>query len=124
MLPSGSRAHILPPSTGRFWLGFRFHSSPQTIQSLPLRHLGLHPSAQRSPVASGYSAACRLGDSWPTRHSFSFGPSPLPDVGSEEARVRAGHRPPPKLHVRFSRMQLSRRLNDAEMLEKELTQPS
>src|SRR5712692_2968726 len=31
-------------------------------------------------------------------------------VGSEVARLRAGHRPPLKLHVRFSRMQLSRRL--------------
>src|SRR5271157_5409108 len=30
-------------------------------------------------------------------------------VGSEEARLRAGLRPPLKLHVRFSRMQLSRR---------------
>jgi hypothetical protein len=29
-------------------------------------------------------------------------------VGSEEARLRAGLRPPLKLHVRFSRMQLSR----------------
>src|SRR5437870_9405280 len=41
-------------------------------------------------------------------------------VGSEEARLRAGLRPPPKLHVRFSRMQLSRRLSDARMQEKEL----
>jgi hypothetical protein len=31
-------------------------------------------------------------------------------VGSEVARLRAGHRPPLKLHVRFSRMQLSRRV--------------
>jgi hypothetical protein len=30
-------------------------------------------------------------------------------VGSEEARLRAGLRPPPNLHVRFPRMQLSRR---------------
>ena len=30
-------------------------------------------------------------------------------VGSEEARLRASLRPPLKLHVRFSRMQLSRR---------------
>jgi hypothetical protein len=30
-------------------------------------------------------------------------------VGSEVARLRAGHRPPLKLHVRFSRMQLSQR---------------
>ena len=29
-------------------------------------------------------------------------------VGSEEARLRAGLRPPLKLHGRFSRMQLSR----------------
>src|SRR5215471_18233622 len=30
-------------------------------------------------------------------------------VGSEVAHLCAGHRPPPKLHGRFSRMQLSRR---------------
>src|SRR6266852_1953563 len=34
-------------------------------------------------------------------------------VGSEEARISAGLRPPLKLHVRFSRMQLSRRLMPA-----------
>src|SRR6266446_4765149 len=40
-------------------------------------------------------------------------PSELPDflaVGSEVARLRAGHRPPLKLYVQFSRIQLSRRL--------------
>ena len=31
-------------------------------------------------------------------------------VGSEVARLRAGHRPPLKLYVQFSRIQLSRRL--------------
>src|SRR6516162_4408262 len=35
----------------------------------------------------------------------------LTSVGSEEARLRAGLRPPLKLHVQFSRMQLSRRFN-------------
>src|SRR6185369_13058582 len=45
----------------------------------------------------------------------------LTAVGSEEARLRASLRPPLKLHVRFSRMQLSRRLSDAGMLEKELS---
>src|ERR1700694_1245825 len=40
-------------------------------------------------------------------------------VGSEEARLRAGLRPPLKLHVHFSRMQLSRRLNRSEMPTKE-----
>jgi len=34
-------------------------------------------------------------------------------VGSEEARLRAGLRPPLKLHVRVARMQLSRRLSRA-----------
>jgi hypothetical protein len=41
-------------------------------------------------------------------------------VGSEEASLRAGLRPPLKLHVHVSCMQLSRRLNDAGMREKEL----
>jgi len=43
-------------------------------------------------------------------------------VGSEEARCRAGLRPPLKLHVQFSRMQLSRRFIASEMPTKELTQ--
>ena len=41
-------------------------------------------------------------------------------VGSEEARLRACLRPPLKLHVHVSCMQLSRRLSDAGMREKEL----
>src|ERR1700760_147265 len=41
-------------------------------------------------------------------------------VGSEEARLRASLRPPLKLCVQFSRTQLSRRLSNARMLEKEL----
>jgi hypothetical protein len=40
--------------------------------------------------------------------------------GSEEARLRAGLRPPPKLPVHISCRQLSRRLSDARMREKEL----
>src|SRR5260370_11228349 len=52
MLPSGFLAHILPPSIDSCWLGFRSHSSPRTIQSLPFPPLGLHPSTpKRSPVA-------------------------------------------------------------------------
>jgi hypothetical protein len=49
---------------------------------------------------------------------------PFAGVGSEEARLRAGLRPPPKLHVRFSRMQLSRRFTEGEMPVKELILPS
>ena len=41
-------------------------------------------------------------------------------VGSEEARLRASLRPPPKLPVHISCRQLSRRLSDARMEEKEL----
>jgi len=42
-------------------------------------------------------------------------------LGSEEARLRACLRPPPKLPVHISCRQLSRRLNYAEMQEKELS---
>src|SRR5438477_5013605 len=42
-------------------------------------------------------------------------------VGPAEARLRASLRPPLKLHVQFSRMQLSRRLSHAGMPEKELS---
>ena len=43
-------------------------------------------------------------------------------VGSEEARLRAGLRPPPKLPVRISRRQLSRRLKISGMPKMELTE--
>src|SRR5579863_1391378 len=43
-------------------------------------------------------------------------------VGSEEARLRACLRPPPKLLVQFSRKQLSRRLRPSEMPKMELIQ--
>jgi hypothetical protein len=42
-------------------------------------------------------------------------------LGSEEARSRAGLRPPPKLPVHISCRQLSRRLSNAERQEKELS---
>ena len=42
-------------------------------------------------------------------------------VGSEEARLRTGLRPPLKLHVQVACMQLSRRLSDAGMTKKELS---
>ena len=45
-------------------------------------------------------------------------------LGSEEARFRAGLRPPPKLPVHISCRQLSRRLSDARKREKELNRAS
>src|SRR6516162_119546 len=55
----------------------------------------------------GRKAAWLLG-SWTT-------PPRGTSVGSEEARLHAGLRPPLKLHVQFSRMQLSRRRKTSEM---------
>ena len=70
--------------------------------------------ASPTRLAQGHSR--RLGFDPTFRYSSTFlrpfAPSPLRDfvaVGSEVARRSAGLRPPPKLHVRFSRMQLSRR---------------
>ena len=40
--------------------------------------------------------------------------------GGARNNPRAGLRPPLELHVQFSRMQLLRRVSDAEMREKEL----
>jgi hypothetical protein len=45
-------------------------------------------------------------------------------VGSEVARLRANHRPPLKLHVRFCRMQLSQRLSSTETQGMGLTESS
>jgi hypothetical protein len=59
-----------------------------------------------------------------TKSSSSTGKRTVPQsfiaVGSEEARLRAGLRPPLKLHVQVCCMQLSRRVSDAGMTEKEL----
>src|SRR3972149_3537657 len=107
----------------------------------PLHRSGRAELPHPAPTLGGDAqalAACRTRSSalsaWPRRGVRNASPSgrfplakPLPStasaagstalfgsfvgVGSEEARLRAGLRPPPKLHVRFSRMQLSRRLN-------------
>src|SRR6516164_4369562 len=56
-----------------------------------------------------FSSACAL----PSPTSAEGGPSLFGwfiGVGSEVAHLRAGHRPPPKPYVQFSRIRLSRRL--------------
>src|SRR6267142_6081525 len=74
---SGFLAHILPPSIDSSWLGFRAHSSPGAIQSLPFPLRGLHPLAsKRSSVQSECSAAYRFRDSCPTRLSSRSGLQP------------------------------------------------
>src|SRR5215471_350593 len=59
------------------------------------------PNRPRLPPSPAHCRRRFLGDT-----AFSC----ASDVGSEVARLRAGHRPPLKLYVRFSRIQLSRRL--------------
>ena len=80
-------------------------SPPSDLERLNGRFLGLH----HSPCPFPRRAA-----------SLNSGPFPPPaftgflGVGSEEARRSAGLRPPLKLDVRFSRIQLSqRRVNNA-----------
>src|SRR6185312_6142820 len=59
------------------WLGVRAHSPPRAIRCLPAPPAGLHPSApMRSPVSTGYSAACRFRDSCPTCLSSRSGLQP------------------------------------------------
>src|ERR1700719_4716327 len=55
----------------------RGHSPPRAIRCLPVSPAGLHPSApMRSPVSTGYSAACRSRDSCPTCLSSRLGLQP------------------------------------------------
>src|SRR6266536_5843674 len=54
-------------------------------------------------LVSGLPSATSAGDLWLLFGCFV-------GVGSEVARLRASHRPPLKLYVQFSRIQLSRRL--------------
>src|SRR4029077_12048600 len=77
MLPSSLLVHIFPPRFDSCWLGVRAHSPPRAIRCLPAPPAGLHPSApMRSPVSTGYSAACRFRDSCPTCLSSRSGLQP------------------------------------------------
>src|SRR5439155_9171428 len=87
-----------------------WHDTP-TFDGKPKKSPRLRGGSNRDAAQCFKSSKPRL-IGWRTRRNGI--------VGSEEARLRAGLRPPPKLHVRFSRMQLSRRLSDARMQEKEL----
>src|ERR1035437_658392 len=61
------------------------------------------------PGAASFSLVCALPS---TTSAEAVAPlfGRFTGVGSEVARLRAGHRPPLKLYVQFSRIQLSRRL--------------
>ena len=59
------------------WLGVGVHAPPRAIRCLPVPPAGLHPSApMRSPVSTGYSAACRFRGSCPTCLSSRLGLQP------------------------------------------------
>ena len=85
------------------------------LDILPLVVLEIH-GLLTAPLVRAFSHRSRLGLSIAPPFGIRSASLALPTswlVGSEEAtlgRPRAGLRPPLKLHVRFSRMQLSRRL--------------
>ena len=91
---SGSNQHPAPAYTWRKFLSRKRATSRRgTFVQAAL------PSSDRTLPSRG-----------PWLASGLYRPPGSSLVGSEEARLRAGLRPPLKLHVRFSRMQLSRRL--------------
>jgi hypothetical protein len=77
-----------------------------TVQSFPRSGLGNPASA----LAYAFSEPSRPR-LWQVAALQTVGGPTTIAVGSEEARLRAGLRPPLKLHVRVSRMQLLRRLS-------------
>src|SRR5262249_32008655 len=94
-----------------FRAALRTRSSPLG----PLSWLGV----QRGLGCSTFSFVRVLPSPAPSS-AFTFSLGCFVGAGSEEARLRANHRPPLKLHVRFSRMQLSRRLKRSGMQAKGL----
>src|SRR5712664_4019633 len=84
------------------------------LSSLPdsFRYLVIHPERHCLSAASSVNTTRLVGTD--ARVAIRI-------LGSEEARSRAGLRPPPKLPVHISCRQLSRRLSNAERQERELS---
>ncbi|MGD0777987.1 MAG: hypothetical protein ABSC05_34815, partial [Candidatus Solibacter sp.] len=85
--------------------------SDQPIRALILTDHGAHHAGNNAQfledgtrIIAHENAAQNLA----AQHPGQTPPPPI--VGSEVARLRASHRPPLKLYVQFSRIQLSRRL--------------
>src|SRR5689334_2941779 len=95
--------------------------SPLRLQARPLGPLTFEATSAFTFVTAQWLAVIpRMIWSIGFKDSVSF--LLALQVGSEEARLRAGLRPPLKLHGRFCRMQLLRRLTVWEMPAKELIQ--
>jgi len=106
--------HRLRPGTSPHALGIPPHDGHPALRRItPPADDALPPSLDMTPLIRAPEG---LQPSRITRCSAH--------VGSEEARMSACLRPPLKLHVQFSRMQLLRRLNPCGMQEKESTPPS
>ena len=92
------------------------YSGAEDFLSLTTRPTLPNPGDSRSPLCVGLlrdATAFSLVRALPSTTSAKAITSLFGDfigVGSEVARLRASHRPPLKLYVRFSRIQLSRRL--------------
>src|SRR6516162_358274 len=122
--PSGARAQFFPDGIGlnRVSIGAALPNTP-VIRFRRGRHFA-------ASLRFAFATACRVvgpldgsdrasaqpqGLLLPSFRSSRSPSSSSGIVGSEEARLHASLRPPLKLHVRFSRMQLSRRLKTSEM---------
>ena len=104
LLPSPSPAWVLhtwPSSIAEQWSCRAFSKGLLAIAGMPSRLPLCRHDQSRVPSLQRVLL-----------HAFS-------GVGSEVARWRAGHRPPPKLYRRFSRIQLSRVTRSCEMQSKE-----
>src|SRR5215472_8926227 len=91
-------------AVNRSFPSFRAASRTRSSPLCPLFWLGV----QRGLGCPTFSLV-RVLPSTASSSAFTLSFGCFVGVGSEEARLRANHRPPLKLHVRFSRMQLSRR---------------
>src|SRR6516225_6941135 len=100
--PRSARDQAMLPSPRDRGLGFR-------ISVLFRGHLWVYFRYGPATCSPSLQWLCRSAS------SASLSSADTTQVGSEEARLHASLRPPLKLHVRFSRMQLSRRLKTSEM---------
>src|SRR5712691_10244082 len=99
--------------------------STMTSRGWTFASTGLRPSKQGARFGTRSSSCTGFVVGMTTAANYDkVGNGSLATVGSEEARSRASLRPPLKLHVHISRMQLSRRLTAAEMQLRELIQLS
>src|SRR5262249_40756062 len=109
------KAILYQPCTRCRWLLSSFRRAKRGPVGWPI-FLCARPSSRLMISFHKAEAMNEEDREWGLRHGVQQGPFALRTllrfiaVGSEVARKRAGHRPPLKLYVRISRIQLLRRL--------------